>query len=394
VVRSSLAILLIFATGTAIVYWISQHTKPGERDSNAVTTALIAAISIGAMYYFAARRAPATSTGPAWKFYGARVAPILIAGPIGAWLIQRRTGPHAFPYWVEGLATGSMIGLVAGYFIDLLERPFAGRPRAIASLTLIAVVILPGLRLVAFDRMSVPGIFSASIAALAGVMAGATLGVVLVKRPDHILIEAPDAPTPSRHTVLIVIANPAGDALQPLATDLEARSVCDAIRNGTYRECFDVRICLAARKSDLDRELRQRQPTIVHVICHGTQDGLWLHGANDLQEIIGRDALTEVLKLQGTSVHVLIFNACCTDTLAEHLVASTTSIRFAVGMTGRIDDRSARAFTDGFYCTLANGSTVDEAYQAGRTSILGLQLPDSDAPRAAGKGDFLLVPLP
>ena len=85
-----------------------------------------------------------------------------------------------------------------------------------------------------------------------------------------------------------------------------------------------------------------------------------------------------MIKSAATSARVLVLNACYSETQAEELC---TAIDCVVGMTGAIEDTSARSFAVAFYRALGNRRSVKNAVDHAVATLAAKQLPDEHLPR-------------
>jgi hypothetical protein len=393
-IRGTVIMVAVIATATGTIYWLSQRTAPNAPDSNAIITGVLGAVAIGVAYHFVAPPPPDTTMAAAFKRILPRMAPIALAGPIAAWVIPRSTGDHALPRWVDGLLIGCFAGVFAGYVVDLLERPFAGRRQGTAMMTVVTVVIVPALRLLAFDHTSVPGMDVAQVGAVLGLVLGGATAFIAVRPPDHDVTEPDeDCLEPIRHVVLLVTASPPG--LPVLSVDLEGQAIRKALAASRHAQAFELQVLLATAFVDLCDAIAQLAPTVVHFIGHGDEDRLYFHGAGDLPEPVPIAAIVSEFEKARSPVKVVVINACRSARLAGYLAAV---VDYAIGMTAKIDDRSAVAFADGFYRALGDGRIISDAYFLGKNAIRARELPHVDVPcektRDPGHlGNIALVPI-
>jgi hypothetical protein len=205
-----------------------------------------------------------------------------------------------------------------------------------------------------------------------------------------------------KHTILFLAANPKGSS--PLALDREARAIHVELERSGYREQFEFVTRWAAEPLDLLRELRKLRPTVVHFSGHGQEGaaalasdgtaprkleipgwsaaaspgGLQFHSADGSAQIVSPAAIEQTFGAAGSSVRVVVLNACYSAPQAVALVAHVDCV---VGMSGAIHDDAARHFAVGFYGGLAEGEPVEAAYQQGRTAISLEGLDDAALPQ-------------
>jgi hypothetical protein len=89
-------------------------------------------------------------------------------------------------------------------------------------------------------------------------------------------------------------------------------------------------------------------------------------------------ALRDAFAAAGSSVKLVVLNACYSEAAAQALLAHIDCV---VGMAGSLRDDAARSFAIGFYGGLGERESVDVAYKGGCAAI-GLDgFPDGDRPR-------------
>ena len=176
-----------------------------------------------------------------------------------------------------------------------------------------------------------------------------------------------------KHTILFLAANPIGTPR--VALERESRAIQKELEGSGYRDCFAFETRFAARPLDLLRELRKLKPTVVHFSGHGSQEGLYFEAADGTPQLVTTAALAETFGAAGDTVQLAVLSACYSEPQAQALLAH---IECVVGVSGSIDDDTARAFAVGFYGGLGERASIAAAYQQGRAAI-GLEgLPDSD----------------
>jgi hypothetical protein len=213
-----------------------------------------------------------------------------------------------------------------------------------------------------------------------------------------------------KHTILFLAANPTGTS--QLALGEEARAIQAELERSGYRDCFELETRWAAQPLDLLRELRKLKPTVVHFSGHGglspidtgttrwtatrdvivdagpiadtgpddnePQRGLFFQGPDGRAQVVTAQALHETFGAAGSSVKLVVLNACYSDVQAEALRAHVDCI---VGMSGSIIDDAARNFAIGFYGGLGERESIAAAFRQGCAAISLEGLRDSDRPQ-------------
>jgi hypothetical protein len=225
--------------------------------------------------------------------------------------------------------------------------------------------------------------------------------------PDVPRVRAAPAPRPraNKHTILFLAANPLGT--DRLALDREARAIREELKRSGHGDRFELETWWAAEPLDLLRALRELEPTVVHFSGHGGRhapgedhpqrtashrdivsqpgahdsrpgQGLFFQGPEGRARFVSAAALTQTFGAAGSSVKLVVLNACYSDVQAQALVAHVDCV---VGMGGSIHDDAARHFAVGFYGGLAARHSVAAAYEQGRAAISLEGLLDGDRPQ-------------
>jgi hypothetical protein len=210
-----------------------------------------------------------------------------------------------------------------------------------------------------------------------------------------------------KHTILFLAANPAGT--DRLALDREAHDIQAELERSGHRDRFEFVTRWAVEPLDLLRELRKLRPTIVHFSGHGgstsvasrrgelrrdivaadpaaigdrpdARTGLYFQGPDGRPQFVSAAALEATFGAAGSSVQLVVLNACYSEPQAQALLAHVDCV---VGMSGSILDDAARVFAVGFYGGLGERESVEAACKQGRAAIHLAGLRDHDRPQLA-----------
>ena len=211
----------------------------------------------------------------------------------------------------------------------------------------------------------------------------------------------------SKHTILFLAANPAGTDRRAL--DQEARDIQVELERSGFRDRFALETRWAVEPLDLLRELRKLKPTIVHFSgCGGSehavlrrthtgpdgeiieyhqggapQTGLCFQGADGWPRGVSAQALAQVFEAAGSSVQLIVLNACYSEHQAQALLAHVDHV---VGTGRAIPEDAARSFAIGFYGGLGEGERVSAAYRQGCAAISLEGLSAGDDPQLRLRG--------
>ena len=207
----------------------------------------------------------------------------------------------------------------------------------------------------------------------------------------------------TKHTILFLAANPAGSS--PLALDREARAIHVELERSGYRDQFELVTRWAVEPIDLLRELRKLRPIVVHFSGHGQRvaatlrpdgaaqqymdngtghpiqaaaGGLYFQAADGRAQLVPTSAIEQTFGAAGSSVRLVVLNACYSAAQAEALLAHVDCV---VGMSGTIRDDAARVFAVGFYGGIAEQESVAVAFKHGRAAISLEGLRDGEQPQ-------------
>lgn len=196
--------------------------------------------------------------------------------------------------------------------------------------------------------------------------------------------------------ILFLAANPA--ATTPLSLDEEVRGIEEKLRASELRDAFALISRWATRPDDLQRNLLELNPTIVHFSGHGSASGgLALHGVGDAMQVVAPEAIAGLFTVLRDSVRVVFFNTCHSLALAE---AVARTVDCVVGMSDEFGDQAARIFAAAFYRGLGFGRSVGEAFELGRSALRLAGIPEDQTPRLFVRhgvdpgGLYVLAPIP
>ena len=180
-----------------------------------------------------------------------------------------------------------------------------------------------------------------------------------------------------KKTILFLSSNPVTTAELDLGeTKLnlgrEIQDSINTIEKSIDEARFSVKPIQAVRPKDLQDTLLKVKPNIVHFCGHGVENGLILEDDAGQPVLLSKEALAETFRLFSNQIECVILNACFTVFQAEEIVKY---INYVIGMNQPILDRSAIAFSRGFYSALGAGKSISEAFDFGRNRIL-LELSD------------------
>jgi hypothetical protein len=166
-------------------------------------------------------------------------------------------------------------------------------------------------------------------------------------------------------------------AANPLDTDelwlgREQSKIKERIREGEYRDAFNLESQFSVQVEDLSGSLLEYQPSIVHFAGHANDDLILLEDRDRQSQRVSNEAIANLFGVMKQSARVgdrlrcVVFNACYSSTLAE---AVAEHVDCVVGTSTAIGDKAATSFAAGFYRGLAFGESVAVAFQLGCNEI-------------------------
>ena len=166
-------------------------------------------------------------------------------------------------------------------------------------------------------------------------------------------------------TILFLAANPA--QLQPLQLGEECRAIEERIRSATFRDQIRFRPRWAAHLDDLMQALNEHSPSVVHFCGHGNgESGLSFQSENGCAMSINADGIARVMEAAGTSVAVVVLNACYSEVQAQALASLVPCV---IGASNAVRDGEAVNYAAAFYGALAYGKSVASAHRQGITAV-------------------------
>ncbi len=183
--------------------------------------------------------------------------------------------------------------------------------------------------------------------------------------------------------VLFLAANPMTQ--ERLSIDREVRDVDAALRLSEHRDHIALEVALAARPRDLRAALLRHQPAVLHFSGHGSDAGeIVLESDEGVELPVAPELLGALVRAIGSSVRLVVLNACWSDEQAEALAQAVGCV---VGMRDEIEDDAAVEFSVGFYETLSYGRSVRAAFDAAVAGIDLQLLEGADIPQLRHRDD-------
>jgi WD40 repeat protein/esterase/lipase superfamily enzyme len=213
------------------------------------------------------------------------------------------------------------------------------------------------------------------------------------ERPPSLTEPRPDAsstrPALFQADVLFLAANPPGTPM--LQANRELEQVKLELSAGTNR--LSLQSVETVIDDDLQYYLNAVQPRIVHFAGHGQPGGaLLIHRKDGGTATIEPEDLARLLGDRAHIPECVFLNACFSLDLAETLLGG--GVGCVVGMSGLIDDNTARTFAAGFYGDLGFAASYAAAFQSGLDRIKMKRLPDGEVPRLLPRAPAIIDVVP
>ena len=174
-------------------------------------------------------------------------------------------------------------------------------------------------------------------------------------------------PNPNNMTTKILVLQSNSRGTNQLLLDQEIRDIEDAIRNASQRNLFSLKPQLAVRIQDLQPSILREKPRIVHFCGHGTgAKGLVVQTPSSESQLVNTSALANLFKQFSEQIECVILNACYSETQAQVI---HQHINYVIGTTNAIKDSVAIVFSKGFYGALAEGRSIEPAFELGLNRI-------------------------
>lgn len=168
-----------------------------------------------------------------------------------------------------------------------------------------------------------------------------------------------------RERLSILFAASTCGPMTRLRLQQELQSIREAIDASAQGEWITLDAVPVTTIDDLRRALLRRPYKIVHVRGHADRDGLVLQDHTGRRDKLAPDALAELFVNKAHprgSIECVVFNAV--HALANAMPASEL-VPMTVALDGRLGDAAVFEFARGFYAAVADGRSMDEAFEAG-----------------------------
>lgn len=164
--------------------------------------------------------------------------------------------------------------------------------------------------------------------------------------------------------VLILAASPVDE--QPLRLDEEARGLREQLKLVHERVTeIHVEHRWAVKADQIQMEVMNVKPHILHFSGHGDHGGLLFEDSNGSASEVSAEAIAELVELH-TGIECLLLNACFSESVAR---LAAPHVKAVIGCSNTIGDNAAGAFTRSFYRALAHGESYERAFRFAKNEV-------------------------
>lgn len=196
-------------------------------------------------------------------------------------------------------------------------------------------------------------------------------------------VQPPKTPTAVLRSGLNTLLFLSANAQNDLNLEAEMRRVDRAIQSARHRDKFTLEKQTDLHLNDIQRHLLRFQPHIVHFAGHGDNAGSIAVKSEDGAILsVPITALRDTFAILRDNIRLVVLNACWSQPLAESLAEVVDCV---VGMGSEINDAAACDFSEAFYCALADGRNLHEAFALGVNRLDLQRLRASAAPKLTAK---------
>lgn len=180
--------------------------------------------------------------------------------------------------------------------------------------------------------------------------------------------------------ILFLAANPTNVKYR-LALDEEFNAIDKKLREGEFRDSFELVPAWNVKPGELQGILQRHKPHILHFSGHGTKSkakGIVLEDEKRNMFLLDKGALAKLLTILKDNIRIVVLNACYSESQGKLLQGV---VDFTIGMNRAIGDEAAIVFASHFYQGLAFGRSVETAFELGKGQLDLSNIPESKTPK-------------
>ena len=168
------------------------------------------------------------------------------------------------------------------------------------------------------------------------------------------------------NTVSVLVLNATPDDMGRIRVDKEAALLEEQLEMVLKPKRY-LRIIkrFAVRIDQIQKELLNHEPKILHFSGHGDTGVLFFEDRNGNTVELDGEVLADILAAYG-NLECVVLHACFTEEIAQ---ACAKHVSVVVGSSSSINDTTAPKFTYAFYQALAHGRPYRNAFEMGRAEV-------------------------
>lgn len=181
--------------------------------------------------------------------------------------------------------------------------------------------------------------------------------------------------------ILILGANP-WDTTR-LRLHKEVREIRNVIKSSKLRDQISIEDRGAVQPEDLQQELLDVDPHILHFCGHSDVDGLIVEDESVGSTTVNPEAFASLLEIWSeeeagaSKIECVILNSCYSGSIARVICQH---VEYVIGMHQGISDAAAIEFAKGFYRGLGAGKSIETAFKLGCSAIQLKNIPEHLTP--------------
>lgn len=185
------------------------------------------------------------------------------------------------------------------------------------------------------------------------------------------------SPSESPIKLLFLSANPVGVA--ELKIPAELKVIKELLETAIELEQIEVKDQLSTTFEEFRNLITKVQPDVVHFSGHGSarQEAVLFEDSEGYEAPIKAEKLSRFFKHCSPKVSCLILNACDTELIGEQIAPY---VKYVIAMKAKFENKAAKAFSKGFYFSLAENKEIGVAFQNGIDTIFHEDWPDEKVP--------------
>ncbi|SOD03475.1 CHAT domain-containing protein [bacterium JGI 053] len=168
---------------------------------------------------------------------------------------------------------------------------------------------------------------------------------------------------PGKVRILFLGAN---SMSEPMDLEKELSRIERSLRLGKEAERLELKQVWAATVDTLMQAMLDQSPAYVHFSGHGVEAGIVLRDEAGEPRLVPGEALASLFELFRDTVRCVVLNACYSAAQGH---AIRRHVPHVIGMSARIPDAAAVAFSTGFYAAIGAGKDVPFAFRMGKARV-------------------------